>query len=85
MFSVAVAQFVLVRRQKLHVLMNSNTFLIGMVAGAIGLGYFVYGKKQSKVVPLLCGIALMAYPYFIENIWILLGIGLVLCLVPFFV
>jgi hypothetical protein len=64
--------------------MNSNTLLIGMVAGAIGLGYFVYGKKQAKVVPLICGIALMAYPYFIEDIWILVGIGLILCLAPFF-
>jgi hypothetical protein len=65
--------------------MDSNTLFIGMVTGAVGLGYFVYGKKQSKVVPLICGIALMAYPYFIENIWILLGIGLILCVTPFFV
>ena len=64
---------------------DSNTILIGLFTGAIGLGYFVYGKKQSKAVPLLCGIGLMAYPYFIENIWMLLGIGLILCLAPFFV
>jgi hypothetical protein len=64
--------------------MDSNTILIGLFTGAIGLGYFVYGKKQSKAVPLICGMALMAYPYFIENIWILVGIGLILCLAPFF-
>jgi len=32
------------------------------------MGFFVYGKKkQGRLVPLICGLALMVYPYFIEN------------------
>ena len=65
--------------------MDASTLLIGMFAGAIGLGYFVYGKKQAQVVPMICGIALMVYPYFIANIWVLVGLGLVFCLAPFFI
>ena len=65
--------------------MDSTTLLIGLLAGSIGLGYFVYGKKQAQAVPMLCGIALMVYPYFVANLWILLALGLALCLAPFFI
>jgi hypothetical protein len=64
--------------------MDANALLIAMFAGAIGLGYFMYGKKQALVMPLLCGMALMIYPYFFDSIWALLGIGIALCVAPFF-
>jgi hypothetical protein len=51
---------------------------------SIGLGFFIYGKKQRASVPLLCGIALMVYPYFVSNLWLLVGLGVVLCAVPYF-
>jgi hypothetical protein len=56
-----------------------------MIAGAVGVGYLVYGKKQAKPVPMVCGVLLMAYPYFTDNIWILLVVGVVLCLAPYFI
>jgi hypothetical protein len=62
-----------------------GTFVIGSIAGSIGVGYFVYGKKQTKTVPMVCGVLLMAYPYFIENLWLTLGIGVVLCVAPAFI
>jgi hypothetical protein len=62
--------------------MNINTILIGMVAGSIGLGYYLYGKKRERPVPMVCGIALMVYPYFIADLWTILGVGLVLMLAP---
>ena len=65
--------------------MDANSLFIGMFAGAIGMGYFVYGKKQSKPVPLVTGLALMIYPWFFTNIWLLLAVGLILCIVPIFV
>jgi hypothetical protein len=64
--------------------LDPNTFLIGSIAGTIGVGYFVYGKKQAKVVPMVCGALLCIYPYFIENLWITLVVGVVLGLVPVF-
>jgi hypothetical protein len=59
-------------------------FVVGSIAGAIGVGYFVYGKKQARTVPMVCGALLIAFPYFIENLWLTLGIGTVLCLIPAF-
>lgn len=45
----------------------------GMLFGAIGLGYFIYGKRQSAVLPLTCGIGLMVFPYFVTGtLWMLL-------------
>lgn len=58
--------------------------LWGLLFGSIGLGYFIYGKKQRAVVPLICGLVLMAYPYFVTNLVLLVGIGAVLCAIPYF-
>jgi hypothetical protein len=55
-----------------------------LLFSSIGLGFFIYGKKQRAVVPLVCGIALMVFPYFVSNVMLLVGIGLVLMAVPYF-
>ena len=64
--------------------MTAAVLLWGLLFSSIGLGFFLYGKKQRAVVPLVCGIALMIYPYFIPNVIALVVIGLVLTAVPYF-
>ena len=56
---------------------------IGLVTGVIGMAYFVYGKKQSRPVPLVAGIALMVYPYFIDSLAISIAVGVALMALPF--
>jgi hypothetical protein len=56
-----------------------------LLFGSVGLGFFVYGKKQKAVVPLICGLALMIYPYFISNTILLVAIGAALIALPYFV
>ena len=65
--------------------MNEAWLFWEMVFGAFGLGFFVYGKKQRKGVPLACGVALMGFPYFVSNTLLLLAIGVVLMAIPYFV
>jgi len=65
--------------------MNVNNILLGLVFGSVGLGYFMYGKKKSNLVIRYTGLALMVYPYFVENTWALLVVGIVLMLVPKFI
>ena len=65
--------------------MNSATLLWGLLFSSIGMGFFIYGKKQKRAVPLVCGIVLMVYPYFVPNTIWLVVIGVVLCAVPYFV
>ena len=64
--------------------MNATSFFWGMIFGCFGLGYFVYGKKQQRFVPLLCGLGLMVFPYFVGNTIATVVIGVVLMLVPYF-
>ena len=65
--------------------MDTSALLWGLLFGSIGLGFFVYGRRQKTVVPLVCGIALMIFPYFVSNTVLLVALGLVLIAVPYFV
>jgi hypothetical protein len=55
-----------------------------LLFGSVGLGFLIYGRKQRAVVPLVCGLALMIFPYFISNTILLITIGIVLMAVPYF-
>ena len=66
--------------------MGSTAVLLwGLLFGAIGFGFFLYGKKQKAVVPLITGIVLCVVPYFIANVYVLVGVGVVLIAIPYFV
>jgi hypothetical protein len=64
---------------------STATILWGVLFGSIGLGFFVYGKKQRKVVPLFCGVALFVFPYFISNVYLLVLIGVGFVVLPYFI
>jgi hypothetical protein len=64
--------------------MSTSSLLWGVLFGAIGLGFFVYGKRQRVVIPLACGLALMLFPYFISNTILLVAVGVVLMAIPYF-
>lgn len=46
-----------------------------LVVSAIGLGFFLYGKRQGRPVQLLGGLGLMVYPIFVHSVAWMLGIG----------
>jgi hypothetical protein len=58
-------------------------FIWGVIFGIFGLGFFSYGKKQQAIVPLFTGIALFIFPYFVSNLYLLVGIGIGLMALPF--
>lgn len=64
--------------------MTTGVLLWGVLFSSVGLGLFLYGKKQRVVVPLVCGLVLMIYPYFIPNLYALVGIGVVVTALPYF-
>ena len=63
--------------------MEPSVLLIGMFAGVIGVAYFVYGKRQTKVTPMIAGVLLCIYPYFFESVLWLVVVGLLLLAAPF--
>jgi hypothetical protein len=60
------------------------TIVIAVLFGIVGFAAFRYGRKNGETRPLLLGIALMVYGYFVTNAWMSFAIGAVLTLLLFF-
>ncbi|MCC7203536.1 MAG: hypothetical protein IT441_00520 [Phycisphaeraceae bacterium] len=59
--------------------MPSTSALVAMILfGSVGMAAFYYGKKQAAWQPMVLGLALMCYPYFVSTTLLLYGIGTVL-------
>ena len=58
---------------------------VGIITGAIGMAYIVYGRKQVRFAPAIAGILLCAYPYFVDGLLWLCLVGAVLVIAPFFI
>jgi hypothetical protein len=63
--------------------LDTSLQLWGLLFGAMGLGYVIYGGKQRSIVPMTCGLALMVFPYFVSNLILLVAVGLTLVALPF--
>ena len=59
--------------------------LWGMLFSMIGIGFFMYGKRQKALVPLICGLVLMIYPYFVSSAIVMVVVGVLLMAVPYFI
>jgi general stress protein CsbA len=55
------------------------TLFLSLIFGGVGAVYLALAKKEHDVTYLVCGFALIVYPYFVGNIAlvILLGAGLI--------
>lgn len=58
---------------------SSSSIVAGVLFGAAGLYFLRIGKREAHIPLVLYGIALMAYPYFVANDYLLWGIGAALC------
>jgi hypothetical protein len=56
---------------------------VGLVTGLFGMAYFVYGRKTQTWMPMVAGIALCIYPYFVDSLWLSILVGVVLLALPF--
>ena len=56
----------------------------GVIFSAIGMAASAYGKRMGLWKPIALGIALMVYPYFVDDTWWLYGIGVVLTAALFY-
>jgi len=55
--------------------MDPWALFLSLVIGSVGMAFFIYGKKQTRIPQLVLGVLLMAYPYFISNLWLMSGIA----------
>jgi hypothetical protein len=64
---------------------SAITLFVGVVSGAVGVAYFVYGKRQQRIAFLAAGVGLCVYPYLVDGPFLLILTGLVLLAGPFLV
>jgi len=50
---------------------NSNFLFASLVWGSVGLGYFIYGKKQASWIPMVAGVLMVALSYFASSAWVM--------------
>ena len=44
----------------------------------LGMAIFTYGRRQKVAAPTLIGVALMVYPYFVSDTYLMVGVGVFL-------
>ena len=57
---------------------DPNTLWASMLWGAVGSGYFIYGKKQGRPVPLVGGLVMIGATYFCETALVMSVVGVAL-------
>lgn len=63
---------------------NADILVWSVLFSGIGIGYFLYGKKQGAVVPLFTGLALFVYSYFMTSVSMTIIVGCILVVIPYF-
>ncbi|MCL5674715.1 MAG: hypothetical protein M1501_03085 [Candidatus Omnitrophica bacterium] len=58
--------------------------IISFLLGAIGIGYFIYGRKQHLIIAMLAGVALNIIPFFISSIFLMILISIIIMIIPWF-
>jgi len=52
--------------------LDPGLLFLSVLISAVGLGLFIYGKKQRRAPQLVAGVLLMGYSYFVGSVaWML--------------
>lgn len=62
--------------------LDTSSLVWELLFSSIGIGYFIYGRKQQHKLALGAGIGLMVYPYFTPSLLVLVLVGLMLIAMP---
>jgi hypothetical protein len=46
-----------------------------LLFGVVGLAAFRYGMKTTRWKPMVTGVALMVFPYFVDETWLMVTVG----------
>jgi len=65
--------------------LDPTYLMFSLLFSAVGMGFFMFGKKAQRMPHLFAGIALMTCPYFLTNIIAMCVVCVVLAIAPFVV
>ncbi len=52
--------------------LDPGSLFLSILISVVGLGFFIYGKKQRRAPQLLAGVVLIGYSYFVSSVvWML--------------
>ena len=54
---------------------DPGTLFASIVISSVGLALFVYGRRAQRFPHLVAGLVLLAYPYFVSSVWVMIAIG----------
>lgn len=57
---------------------SAGALIASFLISTVGFGFFLYGKKSTRLPQLVTGVAMMVYPYFIASTFWMVGIAVVL-------
>ena len=60
---------------------DSSFLFASLVWGSIGVGYWIYGKKQQAMIPMIAGAIMVAVSYLVSS-WLLMSL---ICIALMFV
>ena len=46
---------------------SPHSLVASLIWGSVGMGFFIYGKKQQSIVPMFGGLLVIGVSYFIES------------------
>lgn len=61
---------------------DPTSLFFSLLFSIIGLAYFSYGRKNN-IYFMITGVVLMVYPYFVNQNWVLIVLGVVFSALPF--
>ena len=61
-----------------------SNIIAGILFGCVGMVAFTYGKKMGSLRPLILGLILIVFPYFISNTMWTYAVGILLTAAIFF-
>ena len=57
---------------------DADWLILSLIPGGIGFVLLTYGKKAGRWPHAVAGVLFLAYPYFTDTIWSLVGVGVVI-------
>ena len=64
---------------------SAGSLIVSMLVSGIGYIFFSHGRKQQNGFNVFIGVLLMAFPYFVSDVALMLGIAGALCAAAYFV
>ncbi len=61
-------------------LFDSKFLFASLLWGSVGAGYFIYGRKQQAMMPMIAGVIMVAISYFVGS-WVWMSLLCVLLMV----